>query len=122
MDDKKLDGDSSVSEVVKDLPLYEQILDRGHLLGKMISRNLIETIRHLAASNAPTLPGSCYFNDRHLTVVETEFSIKWIQENPELFDLRFAELMAGKSEGWKISSKSTAGFITFTCERVGGDE
>lgn len=47
--DQQLEGHTSVAEVIKDLPLYEQILNRGQLMGKLMSRNLIEVVRRQAA-------------------------------------------------------------------------
>lgn len=46
--DQMLEGRTTIAEVIKDLPLYEQILDRGQLMGKMMSRNLIEVVRRQA--------------------------------------------------------------------------
>lgn len=47
--DQQLDGRTTVAEVIQDLRLYDQILDRGQLMGKMMSRNLIEVVRRLHA-------------------------------------------------------------------------
>lgn len=45
MIEQNLDDRTTVDAVIKDLPLYEQILNRGQLMGKMMSRNLIEVVR-----------------------------------------------------------------------------
>lgn len=47
--DQQLEGHTSVAEVIKDLPLYDQILNRGQTMGKLMSRNLIEVVRRQAA-------------------------------------------------------------------------
>lgn len=46
--DQELEGRTTVAEVIKDLPLYDQILNRGQLMGKLMSRNLIEVVRRQA--------------------------------------------------------------------------
>lgn len=46
---KIVDGDTTVGQVIADLPLYEQMLNRGQLLGKDQARALIEALRVVVA-------------------------------------------------------------------------
>ncbi len=53
MKNKELEGNTNIAQTVADLPLLEQILDRGQLLGKLLSRNLIAAVRTLASAVIP---------------------------------------------------------------------
>lgn len=45
---------------------------------------------------------------------EVEFSVRWIQENPELFNSHFNRFAAEcKARGWNITSRARSGFLTF---------
>jgi hypothetical protein len=52
---------------------------------------------------------------------EREFSIEWARQNPELFATSYNNFFREYADGWIISSKSRAGFLTLIAEPVSED-
>lgn len=105
---KIADGTTTVGEVIADLPLYMQIIKRGQQLGRYQVRGILEALQVLAGKLPDERP--------EVSCVELELSIKWIQENPELFAQSCNDFMM--RDGWSFSFKATAGFITIIAKRA----